>query len=142
MQVADTKNNLYIGLKQTGAFQHSSFLHGSRLSAAGLIKVKDGQLRILQPRSGHYRTPSHNLHIFIKSLQARGVDMSVTAVGGSYAAAVGIEAYMKTKGKINKVKEGLKHMTIQEQNEQTEEEKKKEQAEIDEALVQKKRHEA
>lgn len=84
--VADTNNNLYIGIKQSGAFQHSSFLRGSRISAAGLITVRDGQLRILQPRSGHYRTPSHNLRIFIKGLQERGVDMSMTAVGGSYAA--------------------------------------------------------
>ena len=120
-QVADTNDNLYIGLKQTGAFQHSSFLHGSRVSAAGLITVKDGQLRILQPRSGHYRTPSHNLHIFIKSLQARGVDMSVTAVGGSYAAMVGIEAYMKTKLRIRGFKEGMRDKTIKENNEEEEE---------------------
>ena len=43
--LADTKNNLYIGIKQSGAFQHSSFLHGSRVSAAGIISVRDGQLR-------------------------------------------------------------------------------------------------
>ncbi|KAF6229955.1 hypothetical protein HO133_004293 [Letharia lupina] len=45
--VADTENNLDIGIKQPGAFRHSSFLRGSRISAAGLITVKDGQLRIL-----------------------------------------------------------------------------------------------
>ncbi|KAL9101558.1 MAG: hypothetical protein Q9163_003187 [Psora crenata] len=112
--VADTMNNLYIGIKQTGAFQHSSFLHGSRISAAGLIQVRNGQLRILQPRSGHYRTPSHNLHIFIKSLQTRGVDMSMTAVGGSYAAMVGIEGYMKTKGRWKELKEGMKGMILRE----------------------------
>ena len=44
-QIADVHNNLYIGIKQSGAFQHSSFLHGARASAAGLITVKDGQLR-------------------------------------------------------------------------------------------------
>ncbi|KAL9126633.1 MAG: hypothetical protein Q9217_004353 [Psora testacea] len=119
--VADTKNNLYIGIKQSGAFQHSSFLHGSRISAAGLIQVRDGQLQtfedyadettqVLQPRSGHYRTPSHNLHIFIKSLQSRGVDMSMTAVSGSYAAMVGIEGYMKTKGRWKELKDGVKGM--------------------------------
>ena len=43
--VADTKNNLYIGIKQSGAFQHSSFLHGGRVSAAGLITIRDGQLQ-------------------------------------------------------------------------------------------------
>ena len=110
--VADTNNNLYIGIKQSGAFQHSSFLRGSRISAAGLITVKDGQLRILQPRSGHYRTPGHNLRIFIRSLQGRGVDMSMTAVGGSYAAMVGIETYMKTKGRLKGIKEGLRGLNV------------------------------
>ncbi len=46
---ADTSFRLYVGIKQSGAFQHSSFLHGARISAAGLIKVKDGQLRSLAP---------------------------------------------------------------------------------------------
>ncbi|KAL2041539.1 hypothetical protein N7G274_005921 [Stereocaulon virgatum] len=105
--VADVHNNLYIGIKQSGAFQHSSFLHGARASAAGLITVKDGQLRILQPRSGHYKTPSHNLHILIKSLQARHVDMSMTAVGSTYAAMVGIETFMKGRGKIRQLREGI-----------------------------------
>ena len=43
--VADTSFNLFIGIKQSGAFQHSSFLHGSRISAAGLIRIKDGQIK-------------------------------------------------------------------------------------------------
>ena len=121
--VADTNNNLYIGIKQSGAFQHSSFLRGSRISAAGLITVRDGQLQILQPRSGHYRTPSHNLHIFIKSLQGRGVDMSITAVGGTYAAMVGIETYMKTKGRLKGLKEGLKGLNFGKEKQKEGEEK-------------------
>ena len=55
--VADTSFRLYVGIKQSGAFQHSSFLHGSRISAAGLIKIKDGRLSKLSPLSGHYRPP-------------------------------------------------------------------------------------
>jgi len=55
--VADTSFRLYVGIKQSGSFQHSSFLHGSRISAAGLIKVKDGRLLKLSPLSGHYRPP-------------------------------------------------------------------------------------
>ena len=43
--VADTSFNLFVGIKQSGAFQHSSFLHGSRISAAGLIRIKDGQIK-------------------------------------------------------------------------------------------------
>jgi len=57
--VADTSFRLYVGIKQSGAFQHSSFLHGSRISAAGLIKVKNGRLSKLSPLSGHYRPPGN-----------------------------------------------------------------------------------
>lgn len=59
--VADTSFRLYVGIKQSGAFQHSSFLHGSRISAAGLIKIKDGRLSKLSPLSGHYRPPGESL---------------------------------------------------------------------------------
>lgn len=55
--VADTSFRLYVGIKQSGAFQHSSFLHGSRISSAGLIKIKDGLITKLSPLSGHYRPP-------------------------------------------------------------------------------------
>jgi hypothetical protein len=37
--VSDMKNNLYVGIKQTGTFQHSSFLFGSQVTSAGLIKA-------------------------------------------------------------------------------------------------------
>ena len=52
--VVDTSSNIYLGIKQSGAFQHSSFLHGGKVSAAGLIRIKRGQLRRLSPLSGHY----------------------------------------------------------------------------------------
>lgn len=55
--VADTSFRLYVGIKQSGSFQHSSFLHGSRISAAGVIKIKNGRLAKLSPLSGHYRPP-------------------------------------------------------------------------------------
>jgi hypothetical protein len=55
--VADTNFRLYVGVKQSGTFQHSSFLHGSRISAAGSIKIKNGRLSNLSPLSGHYRPP-------------------------------------------------------------------------------------
>lgn len=53
--VADTSFRLYVGIKNSGAFQHSSFVQGGRISAAGLIKIKDGRLASLSPLSGHYR---------------------------------------------------------------------------------------
>jgi hypothetical protein len=55
--VANTNFRLYVGMKQSGVFQHSSFLHGSRISAAGSIKIQNGQLTKLSPLSGHYRPP-------------------------------------------------------------------------------------
>ncbi|KAL8839174.1 MAG: hypothetical protein Q9176_004677 [Flavoplaca citrina] len=99
--VADTSYNLYIGIKQSGAFQHSSFLHGGRVSAAGLIKVKDD----MQPRSGHYKPPASSFRAFIRSLRKRGVDMSMMSVPKSYTILMGMEGYsrgMETKRKIKK----------------------------------------
>jgi hypothetical protein len=56
--VSDTAGRLYVGIKDSGAFQHSSFLQGGRTSATGLIKIKDGRLKSLSPLSGHYRPPA------------------------------------------------------------------------------------
>lgn len=98
--VADTAGNLYVGIKQSGSFQHSSFLHGSRISSAGLIKVKHGQLRSLSPLSGHYRPPTSAFKHFIGSLKERDVDMSRVSISKSYAVLVGLEAYMGSKKKV------------------------------------------
>jgi len=107
IQVADTSFRLYIGIKQSGAFQHSSFLHGARISAAGLIKIQDGQLRRLSPLSGHYRPPTKNFRAFVHSMKDNGVDMSRVSISRSYAVLVGLEAYVKTR---RKVKHGIGHV--------------------------------
>lgn len=103
--VADTSFRLYIGIKQSGAFQHSSFLRGARIAAAGLIKVRDGQLRSLAPLSGHYRPPAANFRAFIHSLQDRAVDMSHVSISKSYAVLAGIEGYSRTKRKVRALHE-------------------------------------
>ncbi|KAI9662496.1 MAG: hypothetical protein M1821_008663 [Bathelium mastoideum] len=100
--VADTSFRLYIGIKQSGAFQHSSFLQGQRLLAAGLIKIKGGQLRRLSPLSGHYRPPTSNFRAFVHALKDEGVDMSRVSISRSYAILVGLEAYVKTRKKVKK----------------------------------------
>ncbi|KAI1605551.1 hypothetical protein PtrCC142_002263 [Pyrenophora tritici-repentis] len=105
--VADTSFRLYVGIKQSGAFQHSSFLHGARISAAGLIKIKDGQLRRLSPLSGHYRPPTRNFRAFVHSMKENGVDMSRVSISRSYAVLVGLEAYVKTRKKL---KHGVEHV--------------------------------
>ncbi|GAB1210477.1 hypothetical protein APSETT445_009270 [Aspergillus pseudonomiae] len=109
-KVADTSLRLYIGIKQSGAFQHSSFLRGARIAAAGLIKVRDGQLRSLAPLSGHYRPPAANFRAFIHSLQERGVDMSHVSISKSYAVLAGIEGYTRTKHKVRALHEKVDDM--------------------------------
>ena len=74
--VADMENNLFVGLKQTGRFQHSSFLYGGRVTAAGLIKADRGHLTSLSPLSGHYRAGTMHFKAFVRSLEERGCDMS------------------------------------------------------------------
>jgi hypothetical protein len=127
--VADTSFRLYVGIKKSGAFQHSSFLHGSRILAAGLIKIKDGQLRRLSPLSGHYRPPTKNFRLFVHSLKDAGVDMSHVSISRSYAVLVGLEAYTKTRKKF---KHGIEHVRDgHEKILNPEEAKKKEEERID-----------
>lgn len=97
--VADTKFRLYVGIKSSGMFQHSSFLQGSRISAAGLIKIKNGKLTSLSPLSGHYRPPASNFRAFIRSLREGGVDVSHVSISKSYLVLMGLEAYTKTRKK-------------------------------------------
>lgn len=107
--VADTSFRLYVGIKNSGAFQHSSFLQGSRISAAGLIKIKNGRISSMSPLSGHYRPPASNFHAFVKALKEGGVDMSHVSISKSYAILVGLEAYVKTRRKSKKFVEKMLH---------------------------------
>jgi hypothetical protein len=107
--VADTSFRLYVGIKQSGAFQHSSFLHGSRIAAAGLIKIKDGLLDKLSPLSGHYRPNTSQFKAFVHSLKEAGADMSHVSISRSYAVLVGLEAYVKTRRRGKKLVKALVH---------------------------------
>jgi hypothetical protein len=106
--VADTSFRLYVGIKSSGAFQHSSFLQGSRISAAGLIKIKKGRLASLSPLSGHYRPPAANFRAFVHNLKEAGADTSHVSISKSYAVLVGLEVYVKTR---QKGKDALRRMT-------------------------------
>lgn len=123
--VADTSMRLYIGIKQSGAFQHSSFLHGARIAAAGLIKIKRGQLRKLSPLSGHYAPPVRNFREFVRSLKEAGADMSRCSVSRSYAVILGLESYIRTKNQAKKAERGIKELV------NPDEKKKREQKEFD-----------
>lgn len=105
--VSDTSFRLYVGIKNAGAFQHSSFVKGSRISAAGLIKIKDGRLRSLKPLSGHYRPPLSNFRAFVHNLDSAGVDLRRVSIKKAYAVVVGLDMYMTTKHKAKAIKEKL-----------------------------------
>lgn len=107
--VADTSFRLYVGYKQSGAFQHSSFLHGARILSAGLIKVKHGQLRRLSPLSGHYRPPAANFRAFVHSMRDEGADMSHVSISRSYAVLVGLETYTKARKQVKNAEASVVH---------------------------------
>lgn len=107
--VADTSFRLYVGIKDSGAFQHSSFVQGSRISAAGLIKIKNGRLTSLSPLSGHYRPPASNFRAFVRNIKEGGVDTSHVSISKSYAVLVGLEMYLKTRKKGKKLLQRTAH---------------------------------
>ncbi|GAA5836891.1 hypothetical protein JCM11251_005815 [Rhodosporidiobolus azoricus] len=93
LYVSDLKNNLYVGIKKTGQFQHSSFLYGARVTSAGLIKASNGKLTSLSPLSGHYRAGTQHFKAFVRSLKEQGVDMRSVAISKSVLTIRGIEKY-------------------------------------------------
>ncbi|GAA5989117.1 hypothetical protein JCM11641_007602 [Rhodosporidiobolus odoratus] len=104
LYVSDLNNNLYVGIKKTGSFQHSSFLYGARVTSAGLIKASLGKLTSLSPLSGHYRAGTMHFTSFVRSLKEQGVDMSHVAISKSVLTIRGIEKY----GRYTKKKKTLK----------------------------------
>ncbi|TVU48264.1 hypothetical protein EJB05_07894 [Eragrostis curvula] len=74
--VLSTTKVLYIGTKNKGTFQHSSFLAGGATSAAGRLVVENGFLKAVWPHSGHYRPTEANFREFMRYLKKRNVDLT------------------------------------------------------------------
>ncbi|KAA1127485.1 hypothetical protein PGTUg99_037188 [Puccinia graminis f. sp. tritici] len=105
--VADQSGNMYVGIKQTGKFQHSSFLAGSHVLAAGLLKVNQGQLTSLSPLSGHYRAGSDQFKAFVNILEHEwGCDMSKVSISKALFMIGALEKYAH----FNKKKAEMKAM--------------------------------
>lgn len=103
--VYNSRHELYIGIKQTGNFQHSSFLYGGRVLSAGLLRAKDGILVSLSPLSGHYRSGSAHFRFFVASLQDSGVNLDHVTLSKSLVFLKGLETY----GKVTKKVKGAGH---------------------------------
>eukprot|EP00750_Incisomonas_marina_P002663 INCI12543.2.p1 GENE.INCI12543.2~~INCI12543.2.p1 ORF type:complete len:357 (+),score=49.32 INCI12543.2:119-1189(+) len=78
--VADVDDTLYVGQKRLCNFHHSSFFAGAPVKLAGGLVVRDGQLVVLSPHSGHYRPTQAIFEAFLSSLSKRGVDMSTVTI--------------------------------------------------------------
>lgn len=72
--VMDHEGKLYMSNKAGIAdFQHTSFLAGQPVAAAGTIRVEDGQVKEITRSSGHYRPAEEFLDQAVAELHARGV---------------------------------------------------------------------
>ncbi|KAJ0724016.1 putative IQ domain-containing protein IQM [Helianthus annuus] len=74
--VLSTSKNLYVGRKQKGLFQHSSFLAGGATTAAGRLVAHGGILEAIWPYSGHYLPTEENFRDFISFLEENNVDLT------------------------------------------------------------------
>ncbi|CAL9243907.1 unnamed protein product [Arabidopsis halleri] len=74
--VLSTTRKLYIGQKQKGRFQHSSFLSGAAITAAGRIVSHGGVVKAVWPYSGHYLPTEENFREFIGFLKENHVDLT------------------------------------------------------------------
>ncbi|KAM0875134.1 hypothetical protein ACQ4PT_036993 [Festuca glaucescens] len=74
--VLSTTKAFYVGQKNKGSFQHSSFLAGGAITAAGRLVDKDGILKAIWPYNGHYLPTEENFRDFVRYLQENGVDLT------------------------------------------------------------------
>ncbi|KAF3973310.1 hypothetical protein CMV_003247 [Castanea mollissima] len=74
--VLSTSKTLYVGLKNKGTFQHSSFLAGGATLSAGRLVVEDGILKAVWPHSGHYRPTEENFQELMSFLKEHDVDLT------------------------------------------------------------------
>ncbi|KAL3689999.1 hypothetical protein R1sor_016308 [Riccia sorocarpa] len=78
--VMSTDGVLYIGKKERGNLQHSSFLAGAAITSAGRLRVSDGIIKRIEAHSGHYRPTLENFKQVISLLESRGADLSTATV--------------------------------------------------------------
>jgi len=108
--VSDMQYNLFVGIKSTGTFQHSSFLSGGRVTCAGLIQCRNGQIQSLSPLSGHYRGSIKHYKAFIAHLDKLGADLSKVRIGKAEAIMWGIEHVGKASKKKKQLVDDIKHV--------------------------------
>ncbi|XWS12088.1 hypothetical protein CRYUN_Cryun37aG0060200 [Craigia yunnanensis] len=74
--VLSTSRILYVGQKEKGLFQHSSFLAGGATIASGRLVVRHGTLDAVWAYSGHYRPTEENFMKLCSFLEEHHVDLT------------------------------------------------------------------
>ncbi|XP_076913129.1 IQ domain-containing protein IQM6-like [Bidens hawaiensis] len=82
--VLSTSNVLYVGRKQKGKFQHSSFLAGGATLSAGQLVVTDGILKAVWPHSGHYLPTEENFGAFMSFLEQHQINVQTIKKSPDY----------------------------------------------------------
>jgi hypothetical protein len=78
--VMDGEGRIYVAKGEEGKFQHSSFLAGGPVAAAGEVAVYDGKLKFVVDKTGHYKTGQEHLDQFLAELSDRGADVNKITV--------------------------------------------------------------
>lgn len=74
--VINSKGEMFVGRERVGDFHHSTYMQGAPIIAAGMIQIIDGQVRIINPESGHYKPSNSNLREGLTYLSQQSVDLS------------------------------------------------------------------
>ncbi|MED6106217.1 IQ domain-containing protein iqm6 [Stylosanthes scabra] len=74
--VLSASKTLYIGQKNKGTFQHSSFLAGGATLSAGRLVVDDGVIKEVWAHSGHYLPTEENFQEFMSFLVEHNVKIT------------------------------------------------------------------
>jgi len=71
--VASPDGRYFAGNHVRGEFHHSSFLAGGSVTCAGEMAVHQGQIKMLNAKTGHYRTQRAEFANALKNLQGKGI---------------------------------------------------------------------
>lgn len=78
--VRSPSDTFFTNSHRRGGFHHSSFLSGGNVRGAGEWKVVDGELRIINGKTGHYQARITELQDTIRLLQKKGLSLHNTSV--------------------------------------------------------------
>lgn len=78
--VMDRDGHIFTGGYSRGEFHHSSFLAGGWSTAAGVIKITQGQVVSVCPDSGHYQPGKQQMLNVVERLKTYGVNIQKLSV--------------------------------------------------------------